>query len=196
MRSVAAVPPSGRATSVVEPPPSRLSAGVGAEGEQHLRGLRERRAERDLRLAAVGDQQEHRLAAVLEADRGARGDRRCRPAASGDAVLDERLVGADRPLHLLRGRVLEAVGERDRVAGLERLDGVGAGVAADEVEARRPGSRPCRRRCGPRRPCRPATRTSATLVDAAHAAAADLAAPRGRVGDDAAGRDAAASWPR
>ena len=140
----AVVPPSGRATSVVEPPPSRL---------------RPVSAPRSSSICAVCASVVPSAALVWRpsvisrnivlppslkpiAVRGATDVSPC----GRHAVLDQRLVGADRPLHLARHLVLEAVGQRDRVAGLERLDRVGAGVAADEVERAVRDRARCRRR--------------------------------------------------
>ncbi len=115
----------------------RLGAGVG----EQLGDLDGRHAER-LRLAAVGDEQQQRSAAVLEADRGARVDRAV--ARDDSAVADQHLVAADGELELLGDVAAERVVERDVVAGSECADGVGGGVAADEVEGAgrdRPGAR-------------------------------------------------------
>ncbi len=109
MRTETFVSPQWRATSVVEPPPSRFIAVSRAGVGEQLRDLDGRHAER-LRLAAVGDEQQQRSAAVLEADRGARVDR----AVAGDdlAVADQHLVAADGELELLGDVAAERVVER------------------------------------------------------------------------------------
>ena len=56
-------------------------------------------------------------------------------SGSGRPSRTQRLVAADRELHLARDLVLQPVGERRVVARRERADGVRGGVAADEHEA-------------------------------------------------------------
>ena len=173
----------GRAAAV------EVQTGLGAERDEHVGGLLERRA-RDLGLTAVGDISSNIVLPPSLKPIAVRGATDVSPCAKRDTVGHERLVGADRPLHLLGGGVLEGVAQRHRVAGLERLDRVGGGVAADEVvRAGRDRARAGRR----------IDRDDLVVGDqdlgdvghARHAATANLGAPRRGVGDHAVGGSAA-----
>ena len=80
--------------------------------------------------------EDERVAAVLEADRGARRDRRFEP---GDdfAFFDDLAAVTDRELEFLRGGVAEFVAEGDGFADFQRPQCGGRGAAADQGEAAR-----------------------------------------------------------
>ena len=135
LRTVTAFSPSARATIVVEPPPSRFSA-VSAPSATNVRA-----SWRSVTPSTGAWRPSAVTSSIVLPPSlkpiAVRGWTALSSWPSGSAApsRDERLVAADRELHLLRDRVLEAVRERGVVAGSQRADRVRGAVTADEHEA-------------------------------------------------------------